>query len=102
MMRRTQNEDLHRPAVILQAQGAADAGGMVADGVGHGRADASEASQVNHGIEGPVGEMILADVAPAELHPIRQWEFRPANAEGSDPVTDCVEVVDDVSADETG
>ena len=75
---------------------------MVADGVGHGRADASEGGQVNHGIKGPVGEMVLADVALAELHPIRQWEFRPANVEGSDRVTDCVEVVDDVSADETG
>jgi hypothetical protein len=93
---------LHRPAVFQQAQGAADVGGMVADGVGHGRADAREGGQMDHGVKHPVGKMVLANVALAELHPIWQGEFRLENVEGSDPVTGCVEVADDMSADETG
>ena len=92
----------HRPAVFQQAQGAADVGGMVADWVGHGRTDPGKGCEVNHSVKDPVGEMVLADVALAELHPIWQWELGLENVEGSDPVTGCVEVADDVSADETG
>ncbi len=67
---------LHRPAVFQQAQGAADVGGMVADRVGHGRTDPGKGGEVNHGAEDPVGEMVLVDVALAELDSIWQWEFR--------------------------
>jgi hypothetical protein len=46
--------------------------------------------------------MVLANVALAELHPIRQRELGLENVQLSDPVTGCVELADDMSADETG
>jgi hypothetical protein len=94
--------DAHRAAEFQQSQGAVDVGLVVADRVGHGRADAGEGCQVDHGVEDPVGEMVLADVALAELHPIRQRELRLENVEGGDPVAGGVELADDVGADETG
>ncbi len=75
---------------------------MVAELVVEGRPNAGEGGQVDHGVEGPVGEMILSDVALAELHPVRQREFGPENVEGSDLVAGGVELADDVGADEAG
>jgi hypothetical protein len=75
---------------------------MVADWVGHGRTDPGKGGEVNHGVEDPVSEMVLADVALAELHPIRQRALGLENVQSGDPVTGGVELADDVSADETG
>jgi hypothetical protein len=46
--------------------------------------------------------MVLADVALAELHSIRQRELRLEYVQGGDPVAGGVELADDVGADETG
>ena len=65
---------------------------MVAYWVSHGRTDPGKGCEVNHSVKNPVREMVLADVALAELHPIRQRELRLENVEGSDPVACCVEL----------
>jgi hypothetical protein len=46
--------------------------------------------------------MVLADVALAELHPIRKRELGLENVQRSDPVTGGVELADDVGSDQTG
>ena len=94
--------DAHRAAVFQQAQGAVHVGLVVAERVSHGRADAGEGGQVNNGVKDSVGEMVLADVALAEFHPVRQRELGLVNVEGSDPVAGGVELADDVGADEAG
>jgi hypothetical protein len=74
---------------------------MIADRVGHGRTDPGKGGEVND-VDDPVGEMVLANVALAELHPIRKRELGLENVQRSDPVTGGVELADDVGSDQTG
>ena len=94
--------DAHETAEFQQTQGARDVGRVVADGIVDGRAHSSQCGEVDDGIEDPVGEMVLADVALVEQHAVGQRRFGRQVVQGRDPVTGGVELADDVGADEAG
>ena len=94
--------DARAPAEVQQPDGAIHVGAAVAAGIMERLAHSSQRGEVDDGIEDPVGEMVLADVALVEQHPIRQRRFRRQVVQGGDPVACGVELADDVAADKAG
>ena len=94
--------DTHAAAEFEQADGADDVGDLVFERAVHRRAHTGQGGKVDHGVEGPVGQLPLADVADVERHALWQRIRWRDVVEAGDPVPCRVEMPDDMGADETG
>ena len=94
--------DAHAAAEFQQADGADDVGDFVFERAVHRRAHTGQRGKVDHGVEGPVGQFPLADVADVERHALWQRILWRDVVEAGDPVPCRVQVSDDVGADESG
>ena len=93
--------DAHAAAEFQQADGADDVGDFVFERAVHRRAHTGQRGKVDHGVEGPVGQFPLADVANMERHALWQRILWRDVVEAGDAVPCRMQVPDNVGAYET-